>query len=66
MLRSLFVLAIHVPGLVAALHSRFASLLLYLWFALFRRHERLWIDVAREETAKLWSAGGFEGDACEL
>ena len=46
MLRSLFVLAILVPGFVAALRDRFWALLLYLWFALFRPQEWLWIDVS--------------------
>jgi putative inorganic carbon (hco3(-)) transporter len=44
-LRSLFVIAIMVPGIVAALRDRFPALLLYLWFALFRPQEWLWIDV---------------------
>ena len=45
MLRSLLVLMIFVPGFVAALRSRFAALLLYLWFALFRPQDWLWIDI---------------------
>lgn len=45
MLRSLFVLAIFVPGFIAALGDRFAALLMYLWFALFRPQDWLWVDV---------------------
>jgi probable O-glycosylation ligase (exosortase A-associated) len=44
-LRSLFVLAIFLPGFLWALRSRFAALLLYLWFALFRPQEWLWVDI---------------------
>jgi len=46
MLRSLFILGIMVPGVIAALRDRFAALLLYLWFALFRPQEWLWVDVS--------------------
>lgn len=46
MLRTLFVLVILVPGLIAAIRNRFAALLLYLWFALFRPQEWLWIDIS--------------------
>ena len=45
LLRSLFVLAILVPGMCAALTNRFAALLLYLWFALFRPQDWLWMDI---------------------
>jgi probable O-glycosylation ligase (exosortase A-associated) len=45
-LRSLLVLAILIPGLAAALASRFAGLLLYFWFALFRPMEWMWWDVS--------------------
>lgn len=45
MLRTLFVLAILIPGLAAAATSRFAALLLYLWFALFRPQDWLWVDI---------------------
>ena len=45
MLRALIVLSILVPGSVAAFRDRFAALLLYLWFALFRPQEWLWMDV---------------------
>jgi putative inorganic carbon (HCO3(-)) transporter len=45
MLRSLFILAILIPGFVAALRSRYVALLMYLWFALFRPQDWLWIDI---------------------
>jgi probable O-glycosylation ligase (exosortase A-associated) len=45
MLRSLLVFGILVPGLLLALKRRYAGLLLYVWFALFRPQEWLWIDV---------------------
>lgn len=45
MLRALFVLAILGPGLVAALKKRYAALLLYIWFALFRPQDFLWFDI---------------------
>src|SRR5262245_15326117 len=45
MLRSLFILAILVPGLLAAVRSRYAALIMYLWFALFRPQDWLWIDI---------------------
>jgi len=44
-LRSLLILSIIVPGMVAGLRDRFPALLLYVWFALFRPQEWLWIDV---------------------
>jgi putative inorganic carbon (HCO3(-)) transporter len=47
LLRSLFVLSILLPGMVAALTNRFAALLLYLWFALFRPQDWLWMDITR-------------------
>ena len=47
MLRTTFVLLILIPGLAAALFSRFAALLLYVWFAMFRPLEWLWVDVSR-------------------
>jgi probable O-glycosylation ligase (exosortase A-associated) len=46
MLRSLFVFAILIPGVAAALTNRFAALLLYLWFALFRPMEWVWFDLS--------------------
>jgi putative inorganic carbon (hco3(-)) transporter len=45
MLRSLFILAILVPGLLASVRSRYAALVMYLWFALFRPQDWLWIDI---------------------
>ncbi|HEX6163427.1 MAG TPA: O-antigen ligase family protein [Vicinamibacterales bacterium] len=46
MLRSLFIFLILVPGLAMAIRNRYAGLLLYVWFALFRPQEWLWVDVA--------------------
>jgi probable O-glycosylation ligase (exosortase A-associated) len=46
MLRSLFVLGILALGLVCSVVSRFAALLTYVWFALFRPQEFLWMDVS--------------------
>jgi probable O-glycosylation ligase (exosortase A-associated) len=46
MLRLLFVGAVLVTGMVASLGSRFAALLTYVWFALFRPQEWLWFDVS--------------------
>jgi putative inorganic carbon (HCO3(-)) transporter len=43
--RTIFVFAILIPGVAAALMNRFAGLLLYLWFALFRPQEWMWFDV---------------------
>lgn len=45
MLRSLLVLAVLVPGFCAALMDGYAGLLMYLWFALFRPQDWLWIDI---------------------
>ena len=45
-LRSVFVLGILIPGMFVALAHRFAGLLLYIWFALFRPQEWLWIDIS--------------------
>lgn len=42
MLRLLFVSGVLVMGLAASLWSRFAALLLYVWFAIFRPQEWLW------------------------
>jgi probable O-glycosylation ligase (exosortase A-associated) len=44
-LRSFLVLAILIPGFFAALMDGYAGLLMYLWFALFRPQEWLWIDI---------------------
>ena len=46
-MRTLLVFAILIPGVIAALMNRFAALLLYLWFALFRPQEWMWFDVTR-------------------
>ena len=45
MLRSVLILAVLVPGFYASLRSRYAALLMYLWFALFRPQDWLWIDI---------------------
>lgn len=45
MLRTLFILSILVPGFYAALRSRYWALLMYLWFALFRPQDWIWIDI---------------------
>jgi probable O-glycosylation ligase (exosortase A-associated) len=45
MLRSLLFLGIIVPGVYAALRSHYWALLMYLWFALFRPQEWIWIDI---------------------
>jgi probable O-glycosylation ligase (exosortase A-associated) len=45
MLRSLLVLSVLVPGFFAALTNGYAGLLMYLWFALFRPQDWLWIDI---------------------
>ena len=36
-----------MPGLAASVTNRFAALLMYLWFALFRPQDWLWIDINR-------------------
>lgn len=45
MLRTLFILSILVPGCYMALRSRYFALLMYLWFALFRPQDWMWIDI---------------------
>jgi len=45
MLRTLFILSILVPGFVLSLRNRYVALLMYLWFALFRPQDWLWIDI---------------------
>jgi len=45
MLRSLLILAILIPGFFAALRNRYVALLMYLWFALFRPQDWMWIDI---------------------
>lgn len=47
MLRLLLFVVIMTTGLVASLWSRFAALLTYVWFALFRPQEWMWVDVER-------------------
>lgn len=46
-LRSLLILAIMVPGVFVAFANRFFALQLYLWFALFRPQEWLWVDISQ-------------------
>lgn len=45
MVRLLIVFAIMLYGIYHALRDRFAALLLYFWFALFRPQEFVWIDI---------------------
>lgn len=45
MLRLLFFVIVVSTGLVASLWSRFAALLTYVWFALFRPQEWLWVSI---------------------
>jgi len=45
MLRTLFILSILVPGFFLSLRNRYVALLMYLWFALFRPQDWLWIDI---------------------
>ena len=45
MLRSLIILAILIPGFFAALRNRYVALVMYLWFALFRPQDWMWIDI---------------------
>ena len=44
MLRALFVAAFLIPGVFAALFSRYWALLLYLWNAFFRPQDFMWMD----------------------
>ena len=44
-MRTILIFAILIPGVIAACTNRFAGLLLYLWFALFRPQEWMWFDV---------------------
>src|SRR5688572_7361764 len=53
MLRAILVFSILGIGFVAAVYSRFAALLLYLWFALFRPQEFLWFDISAWQPS-LW------------
>jgi probable O-glycosylation ligase (exosortase A-associated) len=43
MLRTLFVLALTIPGLLLAMWSRYWGLLLYLWNAFFRPQDFMWL-----------------------
>jgi putative inorganic carbon (HCO3(-)) transporter len=45
MIRTLVVLAVVGCGVAAALVSRFAALCTYVWFALFRPQEWVWVDI---------------------
>jgi hypothetical protein len=45
MLRTLFILSILVPGFFLSLRNRYVALLMYLWFALFRPQDWLWVDI---------------------
>lgn len=45
MFRTLLIFAIFIPGLYASLRNRYAALLMYLWFALFRPQDWVWIDI---------------------
>lgn len=46
MLRTIFVTAIMAIGLSEAIRSRFGALRLYVWFALFRPQEWVWVDLS--------------------
>jgi probable O-glycosylation ligase (exosortase A-associated) len=46
MIRTLIFLAVFIPGFLAALRSRYVALLLYLWFALFRPEEWVYVDIS--------------------
>jgi probable O-glycosylation ligase (exosortase A-associated) len=46
MLRTLFIIIVMSFGIAAAFFSRFAALLLYMWFALFRPQEWVYVDLA--------------------
>ena len=46
MLRTLLFILIMFYGVWAAMFDRFAALLLYLWFALFRPQEWVWINIS--------------------
>src|SRR6516225_4098607 len=45
MLRLTFVVIVFAIGVVAALRSRFAALVFYVWYALFRPQEWVWTDI---------------------
>jgi putative inorganic carbon (hco3(-)) transporter len=46
MMRTIFVFGILGIGIVSSFFNRYAALLLYLWFALFRPQEFLWISIS--------------------
>lgn len=46
MLRTLLVIAIMVPGVIAAFFNRYVALLLYVWWSLFRPDDWMWTDVS--------------------
>jgi putative inorganic carbon (hco3(-)) transporter len=46
MLRSIFVFSLLAMGVTVGFFSRFAALLTYLWFALFRPQEYVWFDIS--------------------
>jgi probable O-glycosylation ligase (exosortase A-associated) len=46
MLRAIFISIVMTIGIGAALVNRFAALLLYIWFALFRPQEWVWFDIS--------------------
>ncbi len=46
MLRAIFIIVVMTVGIGAALFNRFAALLLYMWFALFRPQEWVWFDIS--------------------
>ena len=45
MLRLIFVLGVIAVGCATAIYSAFGALLFYMWFALFRPQEWVWIDI---------------------
>lgn len=47
MLRLVLVSGIFAIGLIGGIRSRFGALLLYVWFALFRPLDWMWVDVSR-------------------
>jgi putative inorganic carbon (HCO3(-)) transporter len=44
-LRFIFIATILLVGIAGSFYSRFAALLLYVWFALFRPQEWVWFDI---------------------
>lgn len=45
MLRTLLIVSVLLPGCIAALCSPYYALLVYLWFAMFRPLEWIWVDI---------------------